>query len=81
MADYLTIDELAAYLRTTERAVRRWRERGWGPPASRVGCRLLFERADVDRWVEARKELPRGEGMGARVVVRGCRPSRRRAVA
>lgn len=56
MADYLTIDELARYLRTTERAVRRWRERGTCPPAARVGARLLFERSDVDAWVASLRE-------------------------
>lgn len=56
MADYLTIDELAQYLRTTERAIRRWRERGTCPPAARVGARLLFERSDIDAWVTSRRE-------------------------
>ncbi len=54
----MTIDELARYLRTTERAIRRWRERGTCPPASRVGARLLFERSDVDAWVASRREEP-----------------------
>jgi excisionase family DNA binding protein len=56
LADYLTIDELALYLRTTERAIRRWRERGTCPPAARVGARLLFERSDIDAWVTSRRE-------------------------
>jgi len=49
---YLTIAEAAEFLRTTEKAVRRLRERRQLPGIRRRGRRLLVCRADLVRWLE-----------------------------
>jgi predicted DNA-binding transcriptional regulator AlpA len=54
--DLLTTDELADWLRTTPAGIHSLRYRSEGPPAVRVGRRLLFARADVEAWLESRKE-------------------------
>ena len=50
MSEYLTLEEIAAHYRRTIKSVRRWRERGIGPRAVKVGGRLLFLRTEVERY-------------------------------
>ena len=52
LPDLLTPDEVAAWLRTTVKAVYAKAERGTLPGATRVGRRLYFLRADLLRLVE-----------------------------
>jgi excisionase family DNA binding protein len=47
-----TIESLAEYLNLSVRQVRGLRERGM--PAKRIGKRLVFDRLEVDRWLELR---------------------------
>jgi hypothetical protein len=64
--ELFNMDELAEYLRQfnedgepNRQAIYWMRYRGEGPPAIRLGGRrgrLLFRRADVDRWLESRAE-------------------------
>ncbi len=60
MVTLLTLDELAVMLQKTPAAVRRMRERGQLPPAVVLGRSLRWDEADVLRWLEDRKEVPRG---------------------
>lgn len=55
MTEYLTVDEVAALLRTTPAGVYNLRHRGAAPPAARVGRRLLFRTVDVERWFDERR--------------------------
>ena len=52
LPDLLTADEVAAWLKTTVRAVYAKAERGSLPGATRLGRRLYFVRADLLRFLE-----------------------------
>jgi hypothetical protein len=47
---YLTIDEVAARYRTNEGTVRYWRHKGYGPKGKKVGTRVLYPMAEVERF-------------------------------
>lgn len=55
MAELLTIDEAAAYLRVPVETLRKWRSQGTGPRAARVGRYLRYRRVEVDRWLTERE--------------------------
>lgn len=57
-AEFLTVEEAAAYLRTTKVALYSQRHRGEKPGALgvRVGKRLLWNRADIIDWFNSRLE-------------------------
>lgn len=48
---YLTTAEFAELARASEGTVRYWRHTGYGPSGFRVGRRVLYARADVERWL------------------------------
>lgn len=50
--EYLTVDEVAALLRTCPSTVRYWRHTGYGPPSFKVGRRVLYARPDVLAFIE-----------------------------
>ena len=50
----LSVDEAAAYLGRTPKALRHLIANG-AIPAVREGSRVHLDRADLDRWVEMRK--------------------------
>lgn len=50
----LTLREVAAYLRVSEKTVRRWVAQG-RIPCVRLGRVVRFVAGDVFRWVSARK--------------------------
>ena len=52
MPELLTADEVAAWLRTSKKAVYAKAERGGLPGATRVGRRLYFLRTELLRLVE-----------------------------
>jgi len=52
LPELLTADEVAAWLKTTTKAVYARVERGNLPGATRIGCRLYFVRADLLRCLE-----------------------------
>jgi excisionase family DNA binding protein len=52
---YMTTAELADMMRTTTNTVHYWRASGTGPRALKVGKRVLYDVADVDEWIAARK--------------------------
>ncbi|CAN5364873.1 hypothetical protein BH24ACT7_BH24ACT7_25700 [soil metagenome] len=54
--EYLTIDEVAARLRTTKSAIYTQYHRGQAPGALavRVGRRFLWSAADLDAWFHRR---------------------------
>ncbi len=55
----LTVEEVAALLRTTPHALHQMRHKRKGPPAVRVGNRLLFDAAKVETWLREREEEER----------------------
>jgi excisionase family DNA binding protein len=53
--DLLTIAEVAAITRAPISTVRYWRHLGTGPSSFRLGRRVVFRRADLDRWMAERE--------------------------
>ena len=49
---FLTVEELAEYLRITVRQIRRMRTEGTGPPFRRHGGQIVYHQKEVDRWSE-----------------------------
>ncbi|MCR6647284.1 MAG: HNH endonuclease [Cellulomonas sp.] len=71
-ADHLYIEDVAEMLGVTVLTLRTMRKTGRAPePIGRVGTRLVWDAADVEAWLEARK-AGRARGM---CVVEGCNRS------
>lgn len=51
--DILTIEEVAKYLRVSERTVYDWAQKG-EIPAGKIGAIWRFKRVDIERWVNDR---------------------------
>lgn len=51
MPEYLTTTETAALLRVSKLTLKRWRDRGEGPPFTRVGSRFRYPRAALDAYL------------------------------
>jgi excisionase family DNA binding protein len=51
LPDLLTVGELAKYLGVPVSTIHFWRGRNQGPPALKVGRRLMFRAADVAAWL------------------------------
>lgn len=47
---YLTLPEVAEHYRTTEATVRYWRQTGYGPKGVKIGTRVLYPRAEIERF-------------------------------
>ena len=47
---YLTLPEVAEHYRTTEKTVRYWRQTGYGPKGTRLGTRVLYPVAEIERF-------------------------------
>ena len=56
--DYLTDSETAAELRLTTRTLARWRAERRGPAWLRVGRRVMYRRASIERWLLNREQVP-----------------------
>ena len=52
----LTLVEAADFLRTPVATLRYWRHRGVGPDGFRLGRRVVYRRADLDRWLTTRRD-------------------------
>lgn len=52
MDDFMTTEEVAAILRAPAATLRYWRHTNKGPRSFRVGRRVLYARADVERFLE-----------------------------
>lgn len=63
MPTFLTADELAAILRCQPEKVYRLAARG-GLPSYKVEGRRLFEKSEVIRWLESRRNGLRSETLG-----------------
>ena len=61
--------ELAAYLRVSVAACRKWRFQGRGPEFVKLGSLVRYRREDVDNWLSSRPTG--GEALKASQVVGG----------
>jgi hypothetical protein len=57
MKAYLTLPEVAERYRTTVAAVRYWRHIGYGPRAVKVGRRVLYPVAEIERFERETRAL------------------------
>ena len=55
-SQFLTISEVAELLRTPISSLYSWRTRKVGPPAIKVGRKVLYRRGDVESWLETQKD-------------------------
>jgi len=55
MADLLTEREAADIIRRPGETLRYWRWRGEGPPWFKLGRRVVYDRADLETWIDAQK--------------------------
>ncbi len=53
MHEIMTIEEIAAYLRVSERTVYEWAQKG-DLPGGKLGTTWRFKREDVENWVNSR---------------------------
>ena len=61
MHEIMTIEEVAAYLRVSERTVYEWAQKG-DLPGGKIGTTWRFKSADIEKWVNDRLK-----GQGAAV--------------
>jgi len=55
LSGFFTKEELAAELRRNPRTLDRWELLGMGPPRTRVGRKVLYRRASVQKWLVAQE--------------------------
>jgi hypothetical protein len=53
LADYWTEAELAEQVRKCERTVERWRKLKIGPPATRMGKEIIYNKQSARSWLKA----------------------------
>jgi excisionase family DNA binding protein len=58
--ELLTIAEAADLLRAPVATLRYWRHRKIGPPSFRLGRRVLYRRADLGAWINAKADRTSG---------------------
>lgn len=51
----LRIKEAAAYLRVHRSVLYQWRKKRTGPPHMLAGTLVVYDRDDIDKWLEASK--------------------------
>lgn len=51
----MSTEELAAYLRVNTDTIHKWRHKGEGPPALRIGKYLRFRPSEVEEWLKTRE--------------------------
>jgi len=55
LAEFMTVEELAAELGRNKRTLDRWDALGIGPPRTRVGRAVLYRRSSVQKWLVAQE--------------------------
>jgi DNA-binding transcriptional MerR regulator len=58
----ITTDEFAGIARCSPSTVRYWRHMGTGPQGFKVGRRVVYDRGEVVRWLQALREHANGDG-------------------
>ena len=54
---YLTTDQVAAWLQIAPKTLRNWRSSGQGPPAIKIYGHVRYGRAVVEGWIASRAEV------------------------
>jgi hypothetical protein len=58
LLEFLTTQQLAKELGRNPRTLDRWNVLGLGPPRTRVGRKVYYKRASVERWLAAQEQSP-----------------------
>jgi hypothetical protein len=53
LKDYRSRKDLAAELDISELTLIRWEQAGKGPPATRLGRKVLYSRIGTERWLRS----------------------------
>lgn len=64
--DILTIEEVAHYLRVSERTVYDWAQKG-EIPSGKIGTVWRFKKSEIERWVNERLSSPRTQKIDIQV--------------
>lgn len=59
--EYMTTSEVAELCRTSPETVRFWRHVGKGPTSFKCGRRVLYPKAEVQRWLTGLQRKEEGE--------------------
>jgi phage terminase Nu1 subunit (DNA packaging protein) len=65
LSEFLTKQELATELGREARTLDRWDALGIGPPRTRVGRKVLYRRASVQKWLAAQENHDRKNTVAA----------------
>lgn len=57
---YLTTKELPLHTGLSTSFFEKGRVYGYGPPYRKVGSKVLYRRADIDNWLDAKRRNPEG---------------------
>jgi PTS system nitrogen regulatory IIA component len=68
MDDILTIDEVAKYLRVSERTIYDWAQKG-EIPSGKIGTVWRFKKSDIENWVNDRLSANKAPSRSASVQV------------
>jgi len=70
--EILTLDEVAKYLKVSDRTVYEWAQRG-EIPAGKIGAVWRFKKAELEQWVNARLLVSKGispsDGIDPRAII------------
>lgn len=50
--ELLTLQQVAERYNIAENSLRYWRVQGTGPKSARIGRRVMYRAADIEKWVE-----------------------------
>lgn len=50
------IEEAAEFLRTPVATLRYWRATNTGPKSARLGGRIVYKKADLEKWIDEQFE-------------------------
>jgi excisionase family DNA binding protein len=75
------VNEAAQYLGRPPKTLQTWRHEGRGPRSARVGGRVVYDREDLDAWVDAEftrtaRAQPTSDGGARRAAGPTKRPTR-----
>ena len=62
MRNLLTATEVAEALGLTIRTLEDWRYKGEGPPFLKIGHRVRYDAADLERWLAAQRRRSTSDG-------------------
>ncbi len=56
LANLVALPALARRLEVSERTLHRWHSLRIGPPRTKLGRAIFYRQADLDAWIQGRRE-------------------------